>query len=87
LKRTADEGFGLVFCEGGGTLAASLLLNRLVDRVSIFTAPALLGASGFPLMGELGAATIDEIIRLQDVTITRTGEDTLTEGRVVYRSD
>jgi len=87
LRRTAHEGFGLVFCEGGGTLAASLIKNRLVDRLSIFTAPALLGASGFPLMGDLDTATIDEIIRLQDVTVTRTGDDTLTEGRVVYGSD
>ena len=86
LKRTADEGLGMVFCEGGATLAASLLSRRLVERISIFTAPALLGAEGVPLFGELGVATIDDIIRLQDVKVCRTGEDTLTEGRVVYRS-
>ena len=87
LKKAADEGLGLVLCEGGRTLAASFLRAGLVDRISIFTAPALLGESGVPLIGDIGVAAIDEMLRLQDVSVTRTGEDTLTEGRVVYRAD
>lgn len=87
LTKTAEEGLGLVLCEGGGTLAASLIRAGLVDRFSIFTAPALLGAGGSPVIGDLGVASIDGMMRLEDVTVTRTGEDTLTEGRFVYRSD
>jgi len=87
LRRTAGEGLGLVFCEGGKTLAASLLQAGLVDRLSIFTAPALLGQAGYPLLGDLGVKSIDGIIRLKDVTVERLGEDTLTEGSVVYRAD
>jgi len=87
LRRTAEEGLGLVLCEGGGTLAASLIKHRLVDRLSIFTAPAFLGDKGLPLIGSLDVSGIGEIIRLRDVTVTRTGEDILTEGSVVYRAD
>jgi diaminohydroxyphosphoribosylaminopyrimidine deaminase/5-amino-6-(5-phosphoribosylamino)uracil reductase len=87
LARTAAEGLGLVLCEGGNSLAASLLRNRLVDRLSIFSAPALLGSSGFPLIGDLGTGSISDILRLENVTVTMTGSDILTEGRVVYRAD
>lgn len=87
LERTAGEGLGLVLCEGGGTLGASLLKLRLVDRLSIFTAPALLGSTGLPLLGDLGVGSIGGVIRLQDPVVTRTGEDILTEGEVVYRAD
>lgn len=87
LERTAREGLGLVLCEGGGTLGASLLKQRLVDRLSIFTAPALLGSTGLPLLGDLGVGNIGGLIRLEDTEVTRTGDDILTEGTVVYRAD
>lgn len=87
LAKTAEEGLGLILCEGGGSLAALLLRNHLVDRLSIFTAPAVLGSTGFPLMGDLGIRNIGDILRMENVAVTRTGEDILTEGRVVYRAD
>lgn len=87
LRRTAEEAMGLILCEGGRTLAASLIRSGLVDMISIFTAPSLLGQSGLPLLGELNVNTIDEIVRLQDVRVTRIGEDILTEASVVYRAD
>ncbi|MCK5841263.1 MAG: bifunctional diaminohydroxyphosphoribosylaminopyrimidine deaminase/5-amino-6-(5-phosphoribosylamino)uracil reductase RibD [Candidatus Sabulitectum sp.] len=87
LARTAREGLGLILCEGGGSLAASLLREQLVDRLSIFTAPAVLGSTGHPLLGDLGIEKICDIIRMENVTVTRYGKDILTEGRVVYRID
>ncbi len=87
LIKTAAEGLGMVFCEGGGTLAASLVKAELVDRLSIFTAPALLGGSGLPLIGNTGSASIDDMIRLKNVTVERTGSDILTEGTIVHRAD
>jgi len=87
LEKTASEGLGIVLCEGGKSLAASLLRNRLVDRFSIFAAPALLGNSGVPLIGDLEIDSISGILRLEDITVTLIGSDTLTEGKVVYRSD
>ncbi|MCD4708544.1 MAG: bifunctional diaminohydroxyphosphoribosylaminopyrimidine deaminase/5-amino-6-(5-phosphoribosylamino)uracil reductase RibD [Candidatus Sabulitectum sp.] len=87
LTRTAEEGLGLVLCEGGGSLAASLLREHLVDRLSIFTAPMLLGSTGFPLAGNLGIHAIGDVLRMENVTVARTGDDILTEGQVVYRAD
>lgn len=87
LRKTAEEGLGLVLCEGGKTLAASLIVNGLVDRLSIFTAPALLGADGVPLLGTLNVKTIDGMLRLRNVEISRIGDDILTEGQIVHRAD
>ena len=87
LERTAEEGIGLILCEGGGSLAASLLRNKLVDRLSIFSAPAILGSKGLPLIGDAGIERIADILRMENVNVTQTGQDILTEGRVVYRAD
>ncbi len=87
FKKTHIEGFGEILCEGGRTLATSLLKKQLVDRLSIFTAPALLGNTGFSLMNDLGIDNISDIIRMRNVTVTKIGEDILTEGQVVYRSN
>ena len=57
LEALRDRGIGSVLCEGGGVLGASLLAERLVDRIYLFVAPVVVGAGGvaaFPL-GESGA--------------------------------
>ena len=87
LHRTAEEGLGLVLCEGGHTLATALLTRKLVDRISVFTAPLLLGREGVPALDRLGIDSIDACTRLSDVSTETVGSDTLTEGRVVYRAD
>ncbi len=87
LKQTHVEGFGEILCEGGRTLATSLLKEQLVDSLSIFTAPALLGNTGLPLVGDLGIGSIDNILRMRNTVVTRIGDDILTEGQVVYRSN
>ena len=56
LAGLGERGVGSVFCEGGGVLGASLLAERLVDRIYLFVAPVVVGAGGvaaFPF-GEPG---------------------------------
>jgi diaminohydroxyphosphoribosylaminopyrimidine deaminase/5-amino-6-(5-phosphoribosylamino)uracil reductase len=87
LAKTAEEGLGLVMCEGGHRLATALLGRRLVDRMSVFSAPLLLGAEGIPALGRLGIESIDSCLRLGDLSTESLGSDFLIEGNVVYRSD
>ena len=54
LQALGAAGLTRVFCEGGGTLAASLLEARLVDELIGFTAGVALGAEGRPSIGALG---------------------------------
>lgn len=49
-----DKGLTRVFCEGGGTLAASLLSAGLVDDLVGFTAGLAIGAEGRPAIGAMG---------------------------------
>ncbi len=46
----ADKGVTRLFCEGGPTLAASLLADDLVDEVLLLTGAARLGVPGLPAL-------------------------------------
>lgn len=54
LTALGDAGLTRVFCEGGGSFAASLLQAGCVDRLVGFTAGLALGAEGRPSLGALG---------------------------------
>ena len=87
FEKTAASGLGEILCEAGNRLATYLLKAELVDSVSIFTAPMILGGEGKPAFGELGIGNIDSSIRLKNIRSRRSGSDFLTEGCVVYRPD
>ena len=87
FERTAAEGIGDVLCEAGSDLSTRLLKDELVDSVSIFTAPVILGGEGRPAFKSLGIENIKNAIRLENVSSRRSGSDLLTEGNVVYRID
>lgn len=63
-----------VLIEGGPTIAAAFLRAGLVDEVVAYVAPAFLGA-GLSSVGDLGVATIDDIIRLDVRELTSVGSD------------
>jgi len=82
LKGLGAAGIDSVLVEGGGETAAAFLESGLVDRVSFFIAPLLLGGrAAVPAVGGLGAETVAEGIRLREAEWTRRGEDLLYTGR------
>jgi diaminohydroxyphosphoribosylaminopyrimidine deaminase/5-amino-6-(5-phosphoribosylamino)uracil reductase len=78
LKRLGERGLTRVYCEGGGTLAASLLEARLVDRLDLYSAGAAIGAEGVPALGGLSLPTLADAprLRLRDTAVL--GEDVLS---------
>ena len=83
LKRTAREGLGEILCEGGSGLAASLLRERLVSRITMYLAPMLLGGSGVPAIGGLGVSNIGRAITIHDASVTSLEDgNVLVEGRI-----
>jgi diaminohydroxyphosphoribosylaminopyrimidine deaminase / 5-amino-6-(5-phosphoribosylamino)uracil reductase len=64
--------------EGGSTVNTRVLREGLVDRVSLFYAPMLLGGQGVPLAGDIELPDM----RLKQVEIRRFGEDVLVEGLI-----
>lgn len=72
-----------VLLEGGGTLNGEALRLGLVHRVQAYIAPKLIGGSAaHGPVGGAGIARMADALQLDDVTITRLGEDILIEGRI-----
>lgn len=65
-----------VLLEGGGSLAGAFIDARLVDKVTFFIAPLIIGGRTAPgAVGGLGVEKMADALRLTDVEITQRGED------------
>lgn len=81
LGALAKAGITRVFCEGGGTLAASLLQARLVDELVHFSAGRMIGAEGQPMIGALGLDRLSEAPAFDLVEQRQIGPDIQTRWR------
>ena len=82
LRALGRAGMTTVLVEGGGELAGALLAAGLVDEVHWFLAPTLLGGDGRAALGPIGAARLQDAIRLADPEVRRMGQDLYVRGRV-----
>jgi diaminohydroxyphosphoribosylaminopyrimidine deaminase/5-amino-6-(5-phosphoribosylamino)uracil reductase len=71
--------------EGGPTVVAAFLDAGLVDRISTFVAPMLLGPSGIPAFRHADTAHLDQALTLDITERIAVGKDTLLSGRVRQR--
>ncbi|MGL6209607.1 MAG: bifunctional diaminohydroxyphosphoribosylaminopyrimidine deaminase/5-amino-6-(5-phosphoribosylamino)uracil reductase RibD [Paracoccaceae bacterium] len=78
LTQLAAKGLTRILCEGGGTLAASLIRASLVDDLITYTAGAIIGSEGHPALGALHLATLSSAPRLRLLSTRRIGQDTET---------
>jgi diaminohydroxyphosphoribosylaminopyrimidine deaminase/5-amino-6-(5-phosphoribosylamino)uracil reductase len=82
MRALAKLGVLAVLVEGGGEIAGSLLDEGLVDRVVLFVAPRLVGGrDAVPAVGGKGFAKLADAMRLEDVRVTKAGDDLRIEGR------
>ena len=75
MRKLAERGLTRVFCEGGGTLAASLLGAGLVDELIGFTAGKVLGAEGTPSIGAMGLERLSDAPNFTLVETRAAGPD------------
>ncbi len=78
LQMLAAKGLTRILVEGGGQLAASLMAAGLVDRLEVFHAGLLLGASGIPALGALPYKALADFPRFRRVECRSLGNDSLT---------
>jgi diaminohydroxyphosphoribosylaminopyrimidine deaminase/5-amino-6-(5-phosphoribosylamino)uracil reductase len=69
-----------VLVEGGAGVAGAFLSAGLVSKASFFIAPVIIGGDAKAAVGGAGAATIGEALKLEDVEITRHGNDVEVTG-------
>lgn len=82
LKRKIGErGVTSVLVEGGGRVATSFLEAGIVDKVALFAAPILIGGrNSVQLFCGKDRNSIDDAIRLKDVSYRRFGTDMMMTG-------
>lgn len=81
LKELGRRSIQSVLVEGGSSLAGKLLDARLVDKVSFFIAPMIIGGSEAPTaVAGTGAERLVDALELRDVEITQRGRDLEVTG-------
>ncbi|SFC55448.1 bifunctional diaminohydroxyphosphoribosylaminopyrimidine deaminase/5-amino-6-(5-phosphoribosylamino)uracil reductase RibD [Tropicimonas isoalkanivorans] len=83
FRELGTAGLTRVFCEGGGSLAASLLAAGVVDELVTFTAGLALGAEGQPGLGAMGIDRLADAPRFRLDKLTTVGPDVLAVWRPV----
>lgn len=83
LKKLAALGITNILVEGGGAINASLLKEDLVDKVSFFIAPKIIGGNrAINSFGGEGIKFMRQAVVLRDLKIKRLGQDIWVEGDV-----
>ncbi|NOT62167.1 MAG: bifunctional diaminohydroxyphosphoribosylaminopyrimidine deaminase/5-amino-6-(5-phosphoribosylamino)uracil reductase RibD [Acidobacteria bacterium] len=76
LAQLAARQLTSLLVEGGAEVAASFVAQKLLDKITLFVAPKLIGGrDAYPLLGGEGIADIADALRLRDLSITQHGED------------
>jgi diaminohydroxyphosphoribosylaminopyrimidine deaminase / 5-amino-6-(5-phosphoribosylamino)uracil reductase len=81
LRELARRSIQSVLVEGGANVAGAFLDAGLVDKVSFFIAPMIIGGRDAPLaVAGTGAQRIAEAIRLRDIDFKQHGRDVEVTG-------
>lgn len=82
MAMLGSRGIDSILLEGGGSLNASALRAGIVSKVVTFVAPKLLAGDGIPPTHGPAFATMDQALRLRDLTCHASGEDVRLEAYV-----
>ncbi|MFC1692991.1 bifunctional diaminohydroxyphosphoribosylaminopyrimidine deaminase/5-amino-6-(5-phosphoribosylamino)uracil reductase RibD [Candidatus Latescibacterota bacterium] len=84
LRKLGEREITSVLCEGGGILAATLFLERLVDKVVFTVAPKILG-SGTNAFENIGVDCLDNAVVIKDKEVELIGDDIIITGYPEYK--
>lgn len=83
MQELGRRGILSVLLEGGSTLNASALRERIVDRVLIFLAPKIIGGEKVPgMIGGEGSLRIKDAHPVKVLKVKRIGPDLMVEGAI-----
>ena len=75
-----ERGIASVLVEGGATLMAALLRQRLIDKMVFFVAPKIIGGDGISVFGPCGVDTMEQVLLLRDLTSRQIGGDVMLQA-------
>ena len=76
LRILTEREIQSVLVEGGTAVAGAFCDAGLVDKVTFILAPLIIGGEAAPnAIGGKGASSLEEALRLEDISIERLGED------------
>lgn len=85
MRELAQREILSVLLEGGPTLNASALQEKIVDRLLFFITPKIIGGEKAPgPIGGVGIERITEAIRVKNFRVNRLGPDLLLRGEIKY---
>ena len=88
LKQLGDRALQSVLVEGGASVAGALLDAGLVDKVSFFIAPLIIGGCEAKMaIGGAGAGVIAAAVSLRDIEIRQHGRDVEITGYPAQRAE
>jgi len=77
MTEVSARGITRLLVEGGGSLAASLLANDLVDELAWFRAPSIIGGDGLSSIANLGLDKLENMATFSRQSLTILGDDSL----------
>ncbi|MBM3556581.1 MAG: RibD family protein, partial [Alphaproteobacteria bacterium] len=77
MVKLGEKGLTRLLVEGGGHLAASLVMADLIDRIHWFRSPLVIGGDGVPALAGLGVHRLADATRFRGVRVERVGHDVL----------
>jgi diaminohydroxyphosphoribosylaminopyrimidine deaminase/5-amino-6-(5-phosphoribosylamino)uracil reductase len=76
LKELGRRQIQSVLVEGGSNVAGSFVDAKLIDKVTFFVAPMIIGGAGAPIsVSGVGAETITQSLQLKNLEINRNRDD------------
>ena len=86
MKVLGEKGISSVLIEGGGTINAAFLENKLIDKAIIYIAPKLIGGHLAPTFMEgAGIDKMGDAVDLVDTDFIKIGRDFKFTGYPVYK--
>lgn len=83
LQILGSMGIISLLIEGGSRVLASAFRSGIVDKVLFFYAPKILGGDdGVPICSGPSPKSMDQAIRIKDITVHRFGDDVMIEGYI-----
>lgn len=81
LRTLGDRSLQSVLVEGGSTIAGEFLDTGLVNKISFFIAPKIIGGAEAPgAIGGRGVDMMSEVLELEGVTVVQRGKDIEVSG-------